>query len=42
VSETSCERTNRFLDRRMVLDLVADASSWTPGLFSGLLPDGTW
>jgi hypothetical protein len=23
VSETSCERTNRFLDRRLVLDLVA-------------------
>ncbi|MCO7218475.1 DUF1998 domain-containing protein [Klenkia sp. PcliD-1-E] len=36
VSETSCERTNRFLDRRMVLDLVSDPSTWTPGLFAGL------
>lgn len=36
VSETSCERTNRFLDRRMVLDLVADPSTWTPGLFAEL------
>ncbi|WP_199584096.1 DUF1998 domain-containing protein [Blastococcus sp. TF02A-30] len=36
VSETSCERTNRFLDRRMVLDLVADPSIWTPGLFASL------
>lgn len=37
VSETSCERTNRFLDRRMVLDLVADADASTPGLLSHLL-----
>ncbi|GAB4079959.1 DUF1998 domain-containing protein [Modestobacter muralis] len=42
VSETSCERTNRFLDRRMVFDLVADDSVATPGLFSVLLPDGAW
>ena len=42
VSETSCERTNRFLDRRMVLDLVADDSVATPGLFTGLLSEGTW
>lgn len=42
VSETSCERTNRFLDRRMVLELVADDSVATPGLFSGLLPAGAW
>jgi hypothetical protein len=42
VSETSCERTNRFLDRRMVLDLIADDSVATPGLFSRLLPEGSW
>ncbi len=42
VSETSCERTNRFLDRRMVLDLIADESVSTPGLFSSMLPDGAW
>jgi len=42
VSETSCERTNRFLDRRMVLDLISDANAWTPGLFSALLPAGSW
>ena len=42
VSETSCERTNRFLDRRLVLDLVADPTVSTPGLFSALLTDGTW
>jgi len=42
VSETSCERTNRFLDRRMVLDLLVDKNVRTPGLFSSLLPDGSW
>ena len=36
VSETSCERTNRFLDRRMILDLVEDAEASTPGLLSNL------
>jgi hypothetical protein len=42
VSETSCERTNRFLDRRMGLDLLVDESVRTPGLFRDLLPEGTW
>ncbi|GAB3316263.1 DUF1998 domain-containing protein [Geodermatophilus aquaeductus] len=42
VSETSCERTNRFLDRRMVMELLVDESVRTPGLFHGLLPEGSW
>src|SRR3954453_15427464 len=37
VSETSCERTNRFLDRRLVLDLVAEEEVQTPGLLASLL-----
>lgn len=32
ISETSCERTNRFLDRRMLLGLPVDATIATPGL----------
>jgi hypothetical protein len=32
VSETSCERTNRFLDRRLLLGLVTDPAVATPGL----------
>jgi hypothetical protein len=37
VSETSCERTNRFLDRRMVLDLSAGEDETTPGLLASLV-----
>ncbi|WP_254185530.1 DUF1998 domain-containing protein [Nocardioides panacis] len=37
VSETSCERTNRFLDRRMVLGLFVDDEVSTPGLLSPLI-----
>jgi len=34
VSETSCERANRFLDRRFLLDLpVAEGSEQVPGFF---------
>lgn len=36
VSETSCERTNRFLDRRLLLGLVTDPAVATPGLFASL------
>ncbi len=39
VSETSCERTNRFLDRRMVLTLLSDDDAWTPGLFAQLIAE---
>lgn len=34
VSETSCERTNRFLDRRMLLGLLVDKNVATPGLLA--------
>jgi hypothetical protein len=37
LSETSCERTNRFLDRRMLLGLVDDPKVKTPGLVDGLV-----
>lgn len=37
ISETSCERTNRFLDRRMLLGLDTDPSVATPGLLSALV-----
>ena len=37
VSETSCEKTNRFLDRRMLLDLLVDDEVAVPGLLTGLL-----
>ncbi|MHA7662675.1 DrmB family protein [Mycolicibacterium sp. HS_4_1] len=36
LSETSCERTNRFLDRRLLLGLLTDPDVQTPGLFEGL------
>jgi hypothetical protein len=34
VSETSCERTNRFLDRRLLLGLPVDKDIATPALLS--------
>jgi hypothetical protein len=37
VSETSCERTNRFLDRRMLLDLMVDPDIATPSLLRPIL-----
>ena len=37
VSETSCERTNRFLDRRMLLDLLVDPDIATPALLRPIL-----
>jgi hypothetical protein len=36
LSETSCERTNRFLDRRLLLGLATDPDVHTPGLLDGL------
>lgn len=39
VSETSCERTNRFLDRRLLLDLMVDPDVATPGLLLPILGD---
>jgi hypothetical protein len=39
VSETSCERTNRFLDRRLLLDLMVDPDIATPGLLRPILED---
>lgn len=39
VSETSCERTNRFLDRRLLLGLPTDAAVATPGLLASLVRD---
>lgn len=37
LSETSCERTNRFLDRRLLLGLVTDPAVATPGLLESLV-----
>ncbi|UYM05483.1 DUF1998 domain-containing protein [Solicola gregarius] len=37
LSETSCERTNRFLDRRMLLGVVDDPKVSTPGLLESLV-----
>lgn len=37
VSETSCERTNRFLDRRLLLGLVTDTDIATAGLLESLV-----
>lgn len=37
LSETSCERTNRFLDRRLLLGLVDDLKVKTPGLLQDLV-----
>lgn len=37
LSETSCERTNRFLDRRMLLGLVDDPKVKTPGFLGDLV-----
>lgn len=37
LSETSCERTNRFLDRRLLLGLFTDDDLRTPGLLDGLM-----
>lgn len=34
VSETTCERTNRFLDRRLLLGLMVDKDIATPGLLN--------
>lgn len=34
VSETTCERTNRFLDRRLLLGLTVDKDIATPGLLT--------
>lgn len=34
ISETSCERTNRFLDRRLLLGLLTEPEVATPGLVS--------
>lgn len=39
LSETSCERTNRFLDRRMLLGLVDDPKVKTPGLLQSLVAE---
>lgn len=39
VSETSCERTNRFLDRRLLMDLMVDPDIATPGLLRPILGD---
>lgn len=39
ISETSCERTNRFLDRRLLLDLMVDPDIATPGLLRPILGD---
>ena len=39
VSETSCERTNRFLDRRLLLDLMVDPDIATPSLLRPILED---
>lgn len=39
VSETSCERANRFLDRRLLLGLMTDADIATPGLLAPILGD---
>ena len=36
LSETSCERTNRFLDRRLLLGLMTDEDVRTPPLLEGL------
>lgn len=36
LSETSCERTNRFLDRRLLLGLMTDKDVQTPALLEGL------
>ena len=36
LSETSCERTNRFLDRRLLLGLLTDPDVRTPGLLETL------
>lgn len=36
LSETCCERTNRFLDRRLLLGLLTDPDVRTPGLLAGL------
>ncbi|MBB2770698.1 UNVERIFIED_ORG: hypothetical protein GGE11_001611 [Mycolicibacterium obuense] len=36
LSETSCERTNRFLDRRLLLGLMTDQDVRTPALLEGL------
>lgn len=36
LSETSCERTNRFLDRRLLLGLMTDQDVETPALLEGL------
>lgn len=37
LSETSCERANRFLDRRLLLGLVEDPKVKTPGLLKTLV-----
>lgn len=37
LSETSCERTNRFLDRRLLLGLLTDPDIQTPGLLESLV-----
>jgi hypothetical protein len=37
LSETSCERTNRFLDRRLLLGLLTDPDVRTPGLLESLV-----
>ena len=37
LSETSCERTNRFLDRRLLLGLPTDPDVRTPGLLESLV-----
>ena len=37
LSETSCERTNRFLDRRILLGLFTDPAVRTPGLLESLV-----
>jgi hypothetical protein len=40
VSETSCERTNRFLDRRLLLGLATEPDVTAPGLMAAYLPEG--
>lgn len=40
VSETSCEKTNRFLDRRLLLGMATEPDVSAPGLMAGHLPGG--
>lgn len=39
VSETSCEKTNRFLDRRLLMGLVTEPDVTAPGLMTDYVPE---